>query len=64
MCANLVANPAAGDSELSLELEMAESSEKTIEDVLLDGGEVNCVANLVSRHWCACRDVKRRRNGS
>jgi len=61
ICANLIANPATGDTELSLELEVTESGEKPIEDALLDGSEFDCVANVVlRRHWCACRSAKRR----
>lgn len=62
---DLVANPAAGDSELSLEVEVAKSGEKPVEDALLGGGEFDRVANLKHRrHWCARATPKRRRSGS
>lgn len=60
---DLVADPATGDSELSLEVEVAKSGEKPVEDSSLDVGEVDFVANLERGHWCAATTPKRRRRG-
>jgi len=61
---DLVANPATGDSELSLEVEVAKSGEKPVEDVSLGVGEVDSVTDLKRRHWCATASAKRRGSDS
>lgn len=61
---DLVADPATGDSELSLEVEVAKSGEKPVEDSSLDVGEVDFIANMELGHWCAAATSKRRRRDS
>lgn len=61
---DLVANPATRDTELSLEVKMAKSGKKPIEDASLGIRYVDSVTNLNRRHRCATASPKRRRGDS
>ena len=50
---DLVADPAAGDSELIGEAEVAKSGEKPVEDLPLDLGQFNFLLYL--NNWCRGR---------